>query len=352
MYDTLAGVMTALKIMRRYNLQVVHARSHVAATMGLILKKLNGTGLLFDIRGLLAEEYVDAGNWTADGLPYRVTKAAERLGISQSRVSQSIRALEGQLGSRLFERTSRRVALTPEGERLRADIAGPHAELSERLARFSRGAQAVRGTLTVAYLTPTALPPRFHQVIGAFLQRYPACEVVINDRLYGVDAVRAVTEGAADILVSWLPLRQPRLARGPILHTAPRVVAVARSHPLADRAEVTLEDIADYPVTPDTRSFPPEIVNVLVPDRSPTGRPIRRAASPRTTMDVVSLITRGESVHPTVPAFAKAFAQDDVVLVPLAGCAPLRSALLWRKGSRDPKVTAFAELAASAPAAG
>lgn len=77
-YDTMAGVATALKIMRRYNLQIVHARSHVAATMGLILKKLNRTGLLFDIRGLLAEEYVDAGNWTADGLPYRITKAAER----------------------------------------------------------------------------------------------------------------------------------------------------------------------------------------------------------------------------------------------------------------------------------
>lgn len=277
-------------------------------------------------------------------------RAAERLGISQSRASQSIRALEGQLGTRLFERTSRRVALTPEGKTLRAEIAGPHAALSERLAGFCRGSQAVRGTLTVAYLTPTALPPRFHQAIAGFVRRYPACEVVINDRLYGVDAVRAVTEGAADVLVSWLPLRRPRLARGPVLHTAPRVVAVARGHPLADRAEVTLEDIADYPVTPDTHSFPPEIVNVLVPERTPTGRPIRRAASPRTTMDVVSLIARGESVHPTVPAFAKAFTQDDVVLVPLAGCAPLRSALLWRKDTRDPKVAAFAELAASATA--
>jgi DNA-binding transcriptional LysR family regulator len=274
-------------------------------------------------------------------------RTAERLGISQSRVSQTIRTLEGQLGVRLFERTSRRVALTSEGEQLRADIAGLHAELSERLARFCRGSRAVQGKLVVAHLTPTALPPQFHQVIGAFLRRYPTCEVALNDHLYGVRAVQALVDGTADVLVSWLPVHQPGLARGPVLQTAPRVLAVARGHPLASRPEVTLEDVADYPVAPSARSFPPEIVNALVPERSPSGRPIRRVASPQTTMDAVSLVARGETVHPTVPAFARIFAQEDVVLVPLAGCAPLRSALLWRKGSRDPKIAAFAELAAS-----
>lgn len=83
-YDVVSGVLAGIKIMRRYRLQAVHARSHVPATMGLILKKLTGCKLIFDIRGLLAEEYVDAGNWQQDGLPFRITKATEKRCIGNS----------------------------------------------------------------------------------------------------------------------------------------------------------------------------------------------------------------------------------------------------------------------------
>ncbi|MBV9469463.1 MAG: glycosyltransferase family 4 protein, partial [Abitibacteriaceae bacterium] len=77
-YDVLCGVAAGLKLIRRYHLDAVHARSHVPATMGLILKQLTGCRLIFDIRGLLAEEYEDAGTWQRDSLPFRLTKAVER----------------------------------------------------------------------------------------------------------------------------------------------------------------------------------------------------------------------------------------------------------------------------------
>ena len=53
-------------------------------------------------------------------------RAAERLGVTQSRVSQSLRELEAKLGERLVHRTSRRVALTAAGERFLADVAPAH----------------------------------------------------------------------------------------------------------------------------------------------------------------------------------------------------------------------------------
>ena len=46
--------------------------------MGLLVKRLLGARLLFDMRGLLAEEYVDAGHWSAGGLKFRLTKAMEK----------------------------------------------------------------------------------------------------------------------------------------------------------------------------------------------------------------------------------------------------------------------------------
>ncbi len=63
---------------RRHHIRIVHARSHVPAAMGLVAKRLLGARLLFDMRGLLAEEYVDAGHWSATGLKFRLTKAMER----------------------------------------------------------------------------------------------------------------------------------------------------------------------------------------------------------------------------------------------------------------------------------
>jgi glycosyltransferase involved in cell wall biosynthesis len=56
---------------------MVHARSHIPATIALRLKQRFGIKMIFDVRGLMAEEYADAGHWRKDSIPYRITKAAE-----------------------------------------------------------------------------------------------------------------------------------------------------------------------------------------------------------------------------------------------------------------------------------
>ncbi len=84
LFDVACGVLAASRIMRRHHLQCVHARAHVPAMMGLVLKYLRGTRLLFDIRGLMAEEYEDAGRWARDGWPFRVTKRVEARAIARA----------------------------------------------------------------------------------------------------------------------------------------------------------------------------------------------------------------------------------------------------------------------------
>jgi glycosyltransferase involved in cell wall biosynthesis len=77
-YDVLAGIRKASTLVRRNRIEMVHARGHISATIALGLKRRFGTKMIFDLRGLMAEEYVDAEHWREDGLPYRLTKAAER----------------------------------------------------------------------------------------------------------------------------------------------------------------------------------------------------------------------------------------------------------------------------------
>lgn len=77
-WDVGMGIVFGLLLTARYRVRLIHARSHVAGVMGLALKRLTGARLLLDVRGLLAEEYVDAGVWPADGRLFRATKRMER----------------------------------------------------------------------------------------------------------------------------------------------------------------------------------------------------------------------------------------------------------------------------------
>ena len=79
LYDIAVGVLVASRLCRKHRIGLVHARSHVAAAMAIVLKRTIGCKVLFDIRGLIADEYVDAGHWKTDQLKYRLTKRMERV---------------------------------------------------------------------------------------------------------------------------------------------------------------------------------------------------------------------------------------------------------------------------------
>jgi glycosyltransferase involved in cell wall biosynthesis len=81
-FDVLNGVRLARRLIKSNQLELVHARSHIPATIALTLKKLCGVRMIFDVRGLMADEYVDANHWRKDSLPYRLTKTMERRALA------------------------------------------------------------------------------------------------------------------------------------------------------------------------------------------------------------------------------------------------------------------------------
>lgn len=81
-YDVFAGYRLASRLVRDKQIELVHARSHIPATIALRLKRRLGTKMIFDVRGLLADEYVDANHWRKDSVPYRLTKNAERRALT------------------------------------------------------------------------------------------------------------------------------------------------------------------------------------------------------------------------------------------------------------------------------
>lgn len=77
-WDIGVGILSALWLVLRHRLRIVHARSYVPAVMALAVKRVTGTKFVFDMRGFWADERVDGGLWPRDGRMYRVAKWFER----------------------------------------------------------------------------------------------------------------------------------------------------------------------------------------------------------------------------------------------------------------------------------
>jgi glycosyltransferase involved in cell wall biosynthesis len=82
MYDMAAGVRFGASIMRRHKIKMIHARGYIPAAIALTLKKMFGVKMIFDIRGLMGEEYVDAAHWSPGSFYYRSTKLMERKALA------------------------------------------------------------------------------------------------------------------------------------------------------------------------------------------------------------------------------------------------------------------------------
>lgn len=78
LWDIIVGAVVGLRLVRRYGLDIVHARSYVPSVMALVIKRMTGAKYVFDMRGFWADERVDAGLWSRDGRMYRVAKRFER----------------------------------------------------------------------------------------------------------------------------------------------------------------------------------------------------------------------------------------------------------------------------------
>jgi hypothetical protein len=88
--DIAQGLAVALWLVARHNLNIVHARSYIPALIGWVVKLLAGAKLLFDMRGLWADERTDGGIWPVGGRIYRAVKRLERtlLGGADRRAGQ------------------------------------------------------------------------------------------------------------------------------------------------------------------------------------------------------------------------------------------------------------------------
>ncbi|MEU4218526.1 LysR family transcriptional regulator [Actinoplanes sp. NPDC026623] len=269
-------------------------------------------------------------------------RTAERLRVSQARVSQSIKQQERRIGGALFERTSRSVRLTPLGERLRDRLAAGYGEIMGGIEEAAATASGHSGNLNVGTMDT------HHQEIAAvlelFRQRHPRCEVRLRE-VPPADPFGALRSGRIDVGILWLPVREPDLTVGPELHTEPLVLAVAADHQLAGRDRVEMEELGDYPVADLEGPIPDYVWQSHTPFVTPAGRPIRRGIAVATLEEGLTAIASGSVVSPVGSYVAASRRRRDIAFVPFTDGPVLQYAAVWRSAGETPLIRAFAQAA-------
>ena len=269
-------------------------------------------------------------------------RTAERLRLTQPRVSRVVAALERQAAGRLFARTSRRVRLTPLGARLREQLQPAYAQFQAAFEDARRAAQDANGVLRIGY-TATTYGEALTRLVRAFEAENPGCQVLLHE--VGIwDPYASLRSGRADVLVNWLAVDEPDLTAGPAIECRDRFLAVAATHPLAQRRSVSVEDLGDYAVEDPPPSLPAVLRDAILPRYTPAGRPIRRVQVSACVSEMLHEIIRGRIVHPTMHG-VQMLRRDDIALIPIEGLLPLPLGLIWCTAHENARIRALADTA-------
>ncbi|WP_420145636.1 LysR substrate-binding domain-containing protein [Sphingobium sp.] len=176
-------------------------------------------------------------------------RAAKRLGMSQPPLSQQIRMLEQELGARLFDRTSRRVALTEAG-RLFLPEARKALEQADRAAHVARRAQSGHlGRLALGFTASAPFVPQIADALHDFRQNQPEVDLRVHE-LGKDDQVRMMERGDLDIGIvrAVAPPSLPEGLRSTWLLEEEMLLALRQDHALAQQdADPTIADLAGVP---------------------------------------------------------------------------------------------------------
>jgi len=170
-----------------------------------------------------------------------VTRAGNRLHLTQSALSHQLRDAEEQLGAQLFERGTGKMTLTPAGERLVQSARSVLAELERAESDIQKNGASARGLIRMSTQCTTVyhwFPPR----LIAFQRQFPEVEVQLVIEATN-NPFEALLEGKLDLAIVSEPIRNRKIRYTPLFEDE-FVVIVPPGHRLAEKTFLAAEDIA------------------------------------------------------------------------------------------------------------
>ncbi len=269
-----------------------------------------------------------------------VSRAAQKLHVSQPGLSRQIRDLEDEIGFQLFERSAKSLRLSRAGKIFLTEARAvlQHAEDAVQKARAAAGGK--RGEIHVGYapsLTVQILP----QALRTFQAEFPNVRVALHD-LSSEEMLRQLVARKLEVA---LTVRPPaKTLRGYSFHELAcyaMVVAVAPNHPLAKHKALTLQQVAPEPLIGLNRNDYPEYhaetkILFAAIDRRPNFAEEHEGGT-----SIIAAVEAGRGVA-LVPSSLACIVGARVKLIPLKpALPPIQVGALWLKENPSELVKKF-----------
>ncbi|WP_144638366.1 LysR family transcriptional regulator [Bordetella genomosp. 13] len=258
--------------------------------------------------------------FTAVAEELHFTRAAARLGIGQPPLSLQIQQLERELGTPLFLRLPRGIALTEAGEQFLADARAILASAERAIDTARRLGRGESGAISVGFTASAVFHPYLPRAIRAYRDRYPGVRIQLRESTT-VSLLRDLRDGSVDVAF----VRPPYLVDAEFtverVLDEPMLLALPPDHALCRRRAVAMQALAreDFVLYP--RSIGAGLYDAIMDACQRAGFTPRVVQEGPQIASIISLVAAGIGVA-LVPAAMRHMGAEGVVYRPIRGDAP------------------------------
>ena len=255
-------------------------------------------------------------------------RAAEALRMRPSSVSKAIRNLEQRVGTALFKRNHSGVHPTVAGERFLMEVSLGFDHFRRAMLDVDAAQRAERRKIVVASSVPLVL-------VGGILERFhrehrgmsvelvaATCEVSAAMLQQRSADIAFITESPNDDALQLLHLRDEQM-----------MAVLPKSHRLARAGEVQLDQLPGERLILSAGGLGPKVAALLTRELARLGLELIPQLHSLELSDIVAMVARGFGV--TITVGRPAITEEDLILVPLAGVAPIPIRAAWLEAHAD-----------------